>query len=926
MPIIMNQLDDDMQQLAQTNAKTYSPKFFDKKLTGKGGNAPGLLSIRNNPPSVQPAKTSIQHFHDYSKPSVYTRGNNTVYKIPVNTLHPNVMNTLDRTFAKDVAQLTKIGETQSAEIYAKLNITTFTLDETLEIDPYSGMSKKKTDFTPAYYLRLYVLQKNNVSDEEFLKIPNFRNLPYRKENSFSDIKTINPIEDWNQYIKHDLVNNGATCDDKAFMDYMINYEVYDDTVEKAEIWTEHMDDIINDILRCFKNQSTPMNTAVERMTEQVRYIMNYNIPLDKYRAIYNLITGYFNAHDANEICKQNLNLLLSNTLENLDQNKANLQSFQPPHKLQIPSSVQKLSKEQMTAVKSTEPLILVQAGAGTGKSTLILGRIDYLIACGVDPQDITVLSFTNAAADNITAKNPNVHSMTIARMIHEIYTANFTQHELSQLDTLMNSLKIYYPTESQDYKTVVYQFITCIENMLRNTPTNFTDMNNFIEAHYDEVIQILDKIHQTSLELEIIICYQKIDTFIEPTSIQSKFLIIDEVQDNSIFEFVYTLKYIAKHKESMFIVGDCSQTLYEFRASNPRALNILESSGTFATYQLNTNYRSNQEILDMANVLLNNIEANQYANIQLRANARAQVTEQSFLEKVHFDYVQLQRINDFHDALPSIFARDVRPYINQCLLRGEQVAILAFTRRDINAIKTILQNQYPNLNPETDIVSLVPNRMYNDTVFSKFICKYWSQIQFAPAANIMQTIGQHIMAKLPYFMHNDQKQAPRVQGMISKWIQEEGSKVQTWYNQVMNAQITQDDFLNFVKENMLEFEIKTNAVKQSLLSARNQENKQSANISTAKFLLSTIHSAKGLEFDNVIVLYKNNNDLEEEKKRMYYVAFTRAMKSEYILAYDTMVSPRIQEDYLTVLKALHATNPAPNSPLNIPSKNRKFKI
>ena len=50
--------------------------------------------------------------------------------------------------------------------------------------------------------------------------------------------------------------------------------------------------------------------------------------------------------------------------------------------------------------------------AGTGKSTVILERIKYLEACGVPADDITVLSFTNAAADNIKEKNPAIGSMT----------------------------------------------------------------------------------------------------------------------------------------------------------------------------------------------------------------------------------------------------------------------------------------------------------------------------------------------------------------------------------------------------------------------------------------------------------------------------------------------------------------------------------
>lgn len=929
MPIILDNLEKDLDNAAQqaVAVKTYSPKFFDSKLTGKGGSAPGLLSVRNNPPAVPTARVTENMYHNVRKTSVAHNGATTVYRFPVNPIHPDCWEIMETIPYPNILDMTKVGTRKNSNLYVKMNATAFTLEETVQTNMYTGMTKKDTTFVPAYQLMLFSIADPN--NPECKKANGYGNMGQFGTNTYLSIFTNNPIKDWNDTIGSSLVNANYVVDHKAFMDYMMNYEVFDSASEQSENWQEHMDKIID--LFCKNIQSRNNGSAgmysKQKAETQVRYIMNYNIPLELYRNIYQSITNTFGTADANQICKQNLNLLLSDTLNNLDANKSQLQTFQTPNpQVTLPNSVQRLSKEQMTAVTSTEPLILVQAGAGTGKSTLILGRIDYLIACGIKAEDITVLSFTNAAADHITEKNPNVHSMTIARMIHEIYTTNFNNHELSSLDTLINSLEIYYPKEMQNYSSIPYQFGKRMTAMVKNDTNNFTDMNNFIEENYDEVMNILNTIKQISLELEIIICYQKIDTFTEPPSIQSKFLIIDEVQDNSIFEFVYTLKYIDKHKESMFIVGDCSQTLYEFRASNPRALNILEGSGTFATYQLNINYRSNQEILDMANVLLANIEANQYANIQLKANSRAQITEQSFLEKVHFDYCRLNKITDFHDALPSIFARDVRPYIQNCLSKGEQVAILAFTRRDIAHIQSILTNQFPNLNPDTDIVSLVPDKMFNVTVMSKFICKYWNQIQFAPAANIMQVISHEIMQKLPYLTYNDAKAAPRIQDMLTKWRTKEGAHVNAWFHQFTNGQITQDEFLNYIKENMLQFEISTNAIKQSLLSAKNQKSKQSANVSNAKFLLSTIHSAKGLEFDNVIVLYRNESQMDEDKKRMYYVAFTRAMKSEFILAYDTMVSPQIQMDYLTVLEELHATSPAPNSPLNNRPTSHRIKI
>lgn len=560
----------------------------------------------------------------------------------------------------------------------------------------------------------------------------------------------------------------------------------------------------------------------------------------------------------------------------------------------------------------------------THNSTLILGRIDYLTACGVNPADITVLSFTNAAADHIKEKNPNVHSMTIASMIHEIYSANFGDHNLSSLDTIYNSIDIYFPTTPQSQMTndIPHAFQRRILSIIKNDANAVTQMNNFIEENYDEVINILNTVKQTTLELEIIICYQKIGTFKEPSSVQSKFLIIDEVQDNSIFEFIYMLRYIEKHKESLFIVGDCSQTLYEFRASNPRALNILENSNTFATYQLNVNYRSNQEILDFANVALLGIEANQYARIQLQANSMAKVTEQSFLDRVFFNYHQLKNQKDFHEALDTIMVKEIKPYIDQCIARNEQVAFLSYTRRDISRIQEILERMYPT----KQAVSLVPQKTSNMTLFSNYIKQFWSELKWAPTQDIVAMIVSEINNRLDRLIKYVKDPVAMASSILSRWIKESSATINMWSNMVTNGQLTHDKFLNLVKENMLQYEIRYNAIHQSLTSAKNQTNKNSDASKNATFLLSTIHSAKGLEFDNVVVCYKNKECNNEESKRMYYVAFTRAMKSEYILAYDTVASPQIEADYLTVLKKLHDIAPAANSPLDKPSKNMKIKI
>lgn len=325
----------------------------------------------------------------------------------------------------------------------------------------------------------------------------------------------------------------------------------------------------------------------------------------------------------------------------------------------------------------------------------------------------------------------------------------------------------------------------------------------------------------------------------------------------------------------------------------------------FATYQLQTNYRSNQEILDFANIALKNIEANQYANIQLRANSFINgVTKKSFTNKVEFHFEYLNKATDFNDNLESIITKEVKQYIDKKLKAGEQVAFLAYTRQHIKLVEDIIKKMYPG----KQIANLVPEKMYNSTVFSSFIKQFWNEIKFVPTKKVMYTIGQTLMGKLKYLVYDEVKSAPMVRGLLDSWYDEDGPIIMQWQNQYNQGTMPFDDLFEKIKTNMLQFEIRHNAIKQALLSARNEENKNRQDIKNSPFVVSTIHSAKGLEFDNVVIIY-HATDLDEEKKRMYYVALTRAMRSEFVLAYGVYSSPQIEADYNSIVEMLDGKTP-----------------
>ena len=894
MPIELDKLN-----AVAAKSVTNGPKFFSSVLTGNGRNSVGIINQTVRPGS---STASISAFtapkEELTRKLKTTSGAISAHLIPMAPL-------LVESLRKNLGAGLKMPVPHVDDrFHVTANAPKLNFDVFLDLTPqgiilYEDAAGDKIvkELNIQYRMEVYVVDKAKPSDTVSL-------IDYAVRRQFTEFAVVDwsytPLDDVTDLIKRATAGRGVSghsvsVDVDKLGEWMAAYDVYERISRLADLWAgDDLADVMCAHITELFAQGAPSDTHKNQLAMQLRYLESYNVSLEAYRRIHATLTSVCPADDALLFSKQNMSLLMSHTLEQLNQNKPLLAS--PPQAAAGTSVVPNhFSAQQRNAVTTDDPLVLVQAGAGTGKSTVILGRIDHLCSRGVNPKDITVLSFTNAAADNITAKNPNVGSMTIARMIHDIYTLNHPKHELSSIDTILNSLDIFYPTSQ-----MAGAFRKRLMDVAKNANGAFTSMNTFIENHFDEVIAVLDHIGQTCLELEIIVCYQKIDTMNEPAHVQSRYLIIDEVQDNSIFEFIYVLKYVAKHKENMYIVGDSSQTLYEFRSSNPKALNALEGSGVFTTFKLTTNYRSNQEILDFANVSLSDIEANQYANIQLQANSLALPTAASFQEKVTLDYRPYPKLKAFGADLPGIIRVSVKEYIDACLARGEQVAFLAFSRAMVTSMQEVLTAMYPGRH----VANLVSDRAYSTTVFSEFIKLFWNDVCQVAPADASYTVTQEIIKKLDRLTRSPDKAEPAVRKMMQAWWFESSPTILGWVAMVSAGQLTNAQFFDNLRQNLLDYEIRHNSIKQSLMNQKNKERKEKNLQSKSDLVVSTIHGCKGLEFDNVVVVHKFDSQMSEADKRMYYVAFTRAMNTEYILSYGTVKNSAIESDYSLLVKAL----------------------
>ena len=281
------------------------------------------------------------------------------------------------------------------------------------------------------------------------------------------------------------------------------------------------------------------------------------------------------------------------------------------------------------------------------------------------------------------------------------------------------------------------------------------------------------------------------------------------------------------------------------------------------------------------------------------------MTSDSFQEKITVKHHQNSKLNQLADELSGVLmSTDVREYIEGCVDRGEQVAFLANTRREAASMNETLQAMYPNLMT----MSLVPDRVYSNVIFSRYVMEYWDEVRavsphdapFIFNTQVLAHIGQISPTSSQKFA---QKKAEQARKMLVEWWSQEQANVTALIHAYNAGGLTEDEFFDEFKRNILDFEIRKNNANQHTTGQRNRARKEQSQ-SDANFFTSTIHSVKGLEFDNVVLVHRPVDTADEESKRLYYVALTRAKNTEFIIAVAKATMPKLVTDYRAMVASL----------------------
>ena len=291
-----------------------------------------------------------------------------------------------------------------------------------------------------------------------------------------------------------------------------------------------------------------------------------------------------------------------------------------------------LNDKQLEAVKHTEGPLLILAGAGSGKTKVLVHRIAYLIEhMGVSPYNIMAITFTNKAAaemrERVERIIPNVGSsiwvMTfhascvrmLRRFIDRIgYDNNFSIYDTEDQKTL---IKRIYKNLNLDPKIVkektAIRAISSYKDELTSPEEALRQTNDFYDRQiiniYSEYQKALKQNNALDFDDIIVKCVELLERDEEVREYYQekfKYIMVDEYQDTNNAQF-RLIKLLADKYKNLCVVGDDDQSIYKFRGAN--IFNILNFENVYKDaklIKLEQNYRSKANILNVANAVIKN--------------------------------------------------------------------------------------------------------------------------------------------------------------------------------------------------------------------------------------------------------------------------------------------------------------------------------
>lgn len=592
-----------------------------------------------------------------------------------------------------------------------------------------------------------------------------------------------------------------------------------------------------------------------------------------------------------------------------------------------------LNEAQLEAVKSKDGPILVIAGAGSGKTKTLTYRVARLIEDGIKPENILLLTFTKKAAaemlsrativlDNRCEKVAGGTFHSFANIILRKYSKllglknNFTIMDRADCEDVINHIVgQLFPKKEKRFPKKSTLLDIYSKSINKVTPTKQIIADEFPQfAHCEDKIIEVHKAYvaykreNSVLDYDDLLLYIKLllennDGLRKRLSNEYKYIMVDEYQDTNTLQ-ADVIRLLASEHNNIMAVGDDAQSIYSFRGANYR--NILDFPRLFENtkiIKLEQNYRSNQNILKLTNEIISKAKEkytkNLFSNIvspQVPALICAKDTQ------MEADFI-CQRILELLDEDISlsdicVLTRNARMSYNlEIELSKRAIPFQKFGGpkfMETAHIKDVVAHLRVILNPD-DVISLTRILLLLKGVGASTVNNIMPIIKGDLKPDIKLLPSNKSQSLTPLFntlgQLRDYSTTKKPEEIVSAVINYYRPILKDKYDDFSKREKDLDHFeyLSTQYSNLEDF-ISDLALEPPDASVEGMYKKNSDD---EALTISTIHSAKGLEWDSVFIIgavdgrfpsaYSFNSEEEmDEELRLMYVATTRAKNNLYI--------------------------------------------
>jgi len=513
----------------------------------------------------------------------------------------------------------------------------------------------------------------------------------------------------------------------------------------------------------------------------------------------------------------------------------------------------KFTDDQLAIIHAEEKRVVVQAGPGSGKSTTIAGAVAYQMAEHKHSgYDFLIITFSRFAARQIREKIQGLdpvernkidvdtfHGFAL-KIINKFTATSWTIMDEKDLIHVMDG-NGYWPLNTK-FKDFINGKITAPSARRENIKAFEKICNQFKWITYNQLLTTLVKNKDAMAWLQS----------------RYKFLYVDEAQDMNPAQL-----NIAKLMDIEYTtyVGDVSQSIYEWNGAAPRIL--MDLSEKYKTYTLSENHRSNSDIVEASSKLI--------MHNKLRISGKNTPTR-------GFD---TRCINVHHrDEMHSSIANSIQEYSDD----GE-LAILCRTNREIAEI--ILE--LGNLGIDKSLPASV---LRSNPLFMMIVALV--RLRTDPCKPYWMLFLRDNAAKdgfsFSYDKYSFSEPTSKFANMAPEWVDraleiKDFGEFLEYFLKTLGSEDFSDDAILASRLIKAFREASDGAEEEFLAWFATMDVQDIVPEETSGVRIMTMHQAKGLEFDHVIVVLPKYDGKNEESRRIVFVSVTRAIKTLDIIAY-----------------------------------------